>query len=215
MQKSWNRYGENNFSFDVIEVLDKNTVDYIDKKEIEWIQFYKEKTGVYNIQPGGQPKQLHIYVSPEQRRKIGEMNRQRMLGSKLSEATRKKMSESRKGKRIRTKRDSLSDEQAKNIKKMLIANIATKEIVQTLQVDYKSVNNILSNNAYSTIHVDGWDEFVKRHKREVMNKKKASAKLHESIILLHKKGFKTREIAKRLKVTSNTVCYHIKKQIPC
>lgn len=125
------------------------------------------------------------------------------------------MSESRKGKRIRTKRDTLSDEQAKSIKEMLIANVATREITEALNVDYKSVNNILSNNAYSTVYVDGWDDFVVEHKRKVANKKKASEQRHKSIMALYITGFTKKEIAGKLNISWQTVNYHIKKQIPC
>ena len=31
-------------------------------------------------------------------------------------------------------------------------------------VDYKLINNIISNNTWSTVHVDGWDEFRNNRK---------------------------------------------------
>lgn len=215
LQRSWNKYGEDKFSFEIVEVLNEDTVESIDEKEIKWIQRYKSKTGVYNIQPGGQPKQLHQYVSSEQRKRTGELNRQRMLGSKLSEETKKKMSETKKGKRIRTKRDTLSDEQAKAIKEMLIDGVSTRKITEILKVKYRSVNNILSNNAYSTVYVEGWDDFVKKHRRDIAKKKKEREELYRAIAALHTKGFSRSEIAKKLNVDWHTVDHYTKKQTSC
>lgn len=52
LQSAWNKYGEENFSFVVLEYC---SIDMLDKREIYWIDFYKtlnDKHG-YNLADGG------------------------------------------------------------------------------------------------------------------------------------------------------------------
>ena len=156
LQRAWNKYGEENFKFEVIEVLSR---EKIDNREKYWIKKYKDIGMCYSIQDGGQPKYLNQYISSEIRKRTGEKNRQRMLGSKLSEETKKKMSASRKGKRICRKTDVLNEELARKIKERLVKGITPKEIMEELEVPYKNINNILSSNSWSCVIVEGWDDF--------------------------------------------------------
>ena len=162
LQKSWNKYGKDNFQFEIVEELKDSSM--LNDREIYWIKYYRENGNCYNIQDGGQPKCLHHYISAESRKHVGEINRQRMLGTKLSEETKHKMSESRKGKRVYRHNDLLSDEQARQIKQMLVDGYSTYEIRIQLDIPYKAVNGILSSNTYSSIKVDGWNEFRQNRK---------------------------------------------------
>ena len=164
LQRAWNKYGEDNFVFEVIEILPK---DRMDEREKFWIAYYRKETGCYSIQDGGQPENLNFYISPEIRKKQGERNRERMLGKKLSEETKRKMSESRTGKRVKKKTDVITEEQAREIKKLLVEGKSTKEIQLKMNVPYRCINNILSNNAWSIVQVEGWEDFQvnrERHK---------------------------------------------------
>lgn len=69
LQRAWNKYKENNFVFEVIEILPK---EEIDEREKFWINFYRNKDGCYSIQNGGQPDNLIQYVSKEGRKAVGE-----------------------------------------------------------------------------------------------------------------------------------------------
>ena len=73
----------------MIEVVDKCDID---DREKYWIDYYRKNGECYCIQDGGQPNNLVVYVSSESRKRTGELNRQRMLGSKLTEETKAKMS---------------------------------------------------------------------------------------------------------------------------
>lgn len=94
LQKSWNRYGENNFCFKVLEIVpDKN--DLL-KREQWWINVLdvcNDRHG-YNICPtaGNMLKMKH---SEETRHKISKANK----GQKRSEETRLNISEALKGKK--------------------------------------------------------------------------------------------------------------------
>ncbi len=73
LQKSWNKYTENNFNFYILEYCD---IDSLDKKEIHWINFYNtenENYG-YNLKPGGQNggSVLSQYAKEKQRNSIKE-----------------------------------------------------------------------------------------------------------------------------------------------
>jgi len=49
-QSAWDKYGEENFKLSIIE---KCPIDDLDDREIYWINYYREKTGVYNLESGG------------------------------------------------------------------------------------------------------------------------------------------------------------------
>ena len=156
LQRAWDKYGEENFKFEVVEILSK---EEIDDREKFWIKKYKDLGMCYSIQDGGQPECLNQYISPEIRKRTGEKNRQRMLGSKLSEETKKKMSDARKGKHIDRKTNVLNEELARGIKERLVKGMTPKEIMNELGVTYKNINNILSSNTWSYVFVEGWEEF--------------------------------------------------------
>lgn len=92
LQKDWRLYGGESFIFEVLQrVSDKDDLDAL---EIKYISSYRSSDANfgYNLQPGGHSGFNNApFVSPEARKRVGEANRKRMLGSKLSEETRAKM----------------------------------------------------------------------------------------------------------------------------
>ena len=92
LQKQFNKYGEENFVFQVVEaVKDKSTLNELEKKYIK--DFDQIQKG-YNIQTGGTDIDLTKYIQSETRKRVGEKNQKRMKGRKLSEETKKRMRES-------------------------------------------------------------------------------------------------------------------------
>lgn len=162
LQKSWNKYGEDAFEFSVVEVL---PADHLDEREKYWIALQRESGRCYNIQDGGQPATIAV-LSPETRKHIGELNRQRMLGTKLSEETRTKMSASRKGRHIKKVTDQMTDEQATNAKRSLMDGASIKETAAVVGVDYKTINNLLSSDTYKHVVVPGWHEFQEQRPKK-------------------------------------------------
>ena len=205
LQNSWNKYGEDNFIYEVLEIC---APDNLDEKEKYWIKEYRKINKSYNMQDGGQPEKLNSFISPETRKEVGRKNRERMLGTKLSEETKNKMAESRKGKRIYRHNDTLTDEQAIAVKKMLVDGYSSKDITNRLNIEYKSVNKIISNNAYSTLFVEGWDEFLAKHKENALQRKQRGK---EIIRLYNEENMTVQQIAKKFGVDRNVVNYHIKK----
>lgn len=204
LQRSFNKHGSDVFEFSVIEITD---IESINNREKYWIEYYKTIGHCYNIQDGGQPERLCDYISTEARKRVGQKNRERLIGSKFSEETKKKMSESRKGKRVYRKNDSLTDAQARSIKQMLIEGISTAEIQKRLGIPYKSINMIISNDAYSTVLVDGWKDYKAKHLQEKIERNKRA----EQICELLKQGINYKEVAKQLNLVPQTVRYYDKK----
>lgn len=108
LQHAWNKYGENNFNFEIIEPCDEAIID---DKEKYYIDFYKstDKNKGFNLDSGGNLNKKH---SPETIEKI----RQAQLGEKsplyqkpLSKEHREKISKTMKGvkKSAETRRNML------------------------------------------------------------------------------------------------------------
>lgn len=205
LQNAWNKYGEDNFIFEVIEILPR---EEIDERERYWIAYYRENGGCYCIQDGGQPTNIGRYVSPEARKRVGEMNRQRMLGSKLSEKTKQKMAEIRTGKHPIRKNDLMTEDEARTVKEMLIAGYSSGDIVKTTGVPYKGINSIISNNNYAAIKVDGWDEYITNRMKSVKHRltKEQILQLVED----SKNGMSNEELAKKYNIGECSVRRHIR-----
>lgn len=95
LQHAWNKYGEENFEFQIVETVDD--ISKLNDLEMQYISEYRSNGLSYNIHDGGDGGLLlGKHLSEETKRKIGTKNREHMLGRKLSEQTKKKMSESQK-----------------------------------------------------------------------------------------------------------------------
>jgi group I intron endonuclease len=86
LQRAWNKYGENSFTFNILEQCSEDQLDDI---EIKYIQMYDTINNGYNIESGGNAQK---HLSEETKQKLREAH----IGRKASEETRQKMSESRK-----------------------------------------------------------------------------------------------------------------------
>ena len=87
LQRAWNKYGEENFTFEILELCSEDELDDI---EIKYISFYDSCNNGYNIESGGNKKKR---LSDETKQKLREAH----LGKKMSDETLQKMSESRIG----------------------------------------------------------------------------------------------------------------------
>lgn len=103
LQEDFNKYGEDSFSFNILDIADDSLSD---KMEIYYISIYetRNRENGYNIRDGGDnysiPKETKIKISETRKRKFS-------CGllipniRKISEKDRRKISERNKGKRIR------------------------------------------------------------------------------------------------------------------
>ena len=187
LQMAYNVYGDEYFSFIVIKVVDN--VDDLDALEIKYINIYRDLNHCYNIIDGGASGHRGIPLSEEQKRKIGEKNRINMTGRKASEETKIKMSKSKKGKISNVDRLTISFEQAAEIKKRLMNGDKPSKIARNMNIPYKTVNGIISNNTYQSIYVNGWDEFYKNRKTY----HRLTKEDHAEIYRLHVQDGKTKQ----------------------
>ena len=117
LQKSWNKYGQDNFSFYVVEYCN---IEQLDEKEIYYINFYKtlNRDKGYNLMSGGTFGRKYSIesrmkmseslkgheVSPESRIKISKNHadvsgkNNGMYGKHHTEEAKKRVSEANKGK---------------------------------------------------------------------------------------------------------------------
>ena len=203
LQAAWNKYGEDSFEFFIIEIV--NDIDCLDDLEIKYIQLYQEQKLSYNILGGGGGRR-GTPMSDHAKEIVGNKNRQHMIGKTHSEETKRKMSQSRKGQSYNHYKctNVLTDDLAKDIKTQLIKGIKGKEIAKSLGISYTLVNNILSNNAWSHIIVDGWEEFQENrktyHRKNISNQQKAE--IYDLYINQH---IPSKVIAKRYNCSSASV----------
>lgn len=109
LQKAWDKYGQDNFEFIIIEDCG---IDELSDREKYYIKLYKDMGLAYNIHDGGdEGYNLGKHLSEETKRKIGEKNKINGLGRKASDETKEKMSKSHTG----MKYASMSEEGKKNI----------------------------------------------------------------------------------------------------
>lgn len=93
LQNAWNKYGEENFVFDVLEFVEHK--ENLLNAEQFWIDFSNCVKIGYNINPNACSR-LGAIVSEETRKKIGDKSRGRFV----SEETKKKLSELHTGKQV-------------------------------------------------------------------------------------------------------------------
>jgi group I intron endonuclease len=208
LQRAWNKYGDDNFEFIIIKVVDDPKL--LDELEIKYISEYKDKLLSYNMLGGGGGRRGYA-MSDKTKQLIGEKNRAHMTGRKLSEETKRKISEANKAnimKNINRSTTKLNDDIAREIKQMLVDGISTNKISKQLNVEYRHINNILSNNTWKHVHVDGWDEYRAARPK----KKRKSPKEHKQIYDEYVTGkYTIQELGERYDLSSAMISKIINK----
>jgi group I intron endonuclease len=164
LQKSWVKYGEENFEFQILEKCD---VQELDEKEIYWIDFYKSNDGKYgyNYESGGHENKN---LSDETKLKISN-NHHNVSGNKnpfygkthTQESIQKFMNHPNYINRKYLGEDShfakLTLEQATFIKKFLKENNITfaeeKELASQFNVGINAIQKIKHNRTWKQIAV--------------------------------------------------------------
>jgi group I intron endonuclease len=112
LQNAWNKYGEDNFKYYILEECFE---EELNDKEKYWIKELKTHVsfGGYNISMGGSSG---------------------MLGRKHTDESRKKMSEALKGRTI-------SEETKKNMSKSMMGHVASEETKKKMSISLSGENN--------------------------------------------------------------------------
>lgn len=148
LQKAWNKYGAENFEFSVLYLRQEN--ESLNNKEIEYIKMYDATNKGYNIQSGGNVV-LCNYIPASSRKRVGEINRRRMIGSKLSDSTKLKMSKSRRG--AKNNFAKLTEEDVVKIKEMIRDGYKPKEIYPKFNITYGNFKMIRSGKTWKNVQI--------------------------------------------------------------
>ena len=113
LQRAWNKYGQENFSFEILELCSE---DMLDDMEIKYIELYDSHNNGYNIESGGN---FQKHLSQETKQKLSDMAKERfsdtsknpMYNKHHTDETKAKISASKKGK-------LLSEETKKKLSKI-------------------------------------------------------------------------------------------------
>lgn len=161
LQNAFNKYSDSSFVFEVVEVVkDKSQLD---EKEIYHISNADKK---YNILSGGGGRRGYK-MAESTKHLIGESNRKNMTGKTMTDETKAKMSASRIGQYYTSHKgtNTIDDNTAFQAKHLLVKGVSAVDVSKELNIPYRTVNNMISNNSYKHVFVDGWDEYFTRRKR--------------------------------------------------
>lgn len=151
LQKDYDDFGEDAFEFKILTVMDKK--EDMDEMEQKWISFYRDAGTCYNIQDGGHHINIGSYIPAESRKIVGEKNRQRLLGSKLPESTKKHMRESaHKGSDNRLSK--LNETDVLEIAYLIRAGKSDKQICEKFDVTRENIYHIRKGHTWS--HLTGF-----------------------------------------------------------
>ena len=129
LQRAWNKYGQENFSFEILELCSE---DMLDEIEIKYIDLYDSCNKGYNIESGGNKNKC---LSDETKQKIREVH----IGKIIPDDVRQKMSKSRTGKNNGMYGKHHSDESKRKI------SAAKKGMPGHTQTDYQKERARIAN----------------------------------------------------------------------
>ena len=102
----------------------------------------------------------------------------------------------------------LDNDTAFKIKTRLVNGENASEISKDMNIDYKLINNIISNNSWAAVYVDGWDDF--RNSRKTYHR--LTEKDHREIYRLHvEEGYTKKELAKMYNRTDKMIAKIFRK----
>ena len=103
LQHAWNKYGENSFSFSILEECEQ---EKLSEREKYWINFFGgyESPNLYNMKDGGEKGNAH---TKEVKEKISQANKGKSCvwkGKHLPEETKEKIKNAQKGRKLTPQR---------------------------------------------------------------------------------------------------------------
>lgn len=135
LQRAWNKYGKDNFKFNILELVAKEDEveilrDSLLNREQFWIDFHKcyNPQFGYNLNPKADSSIGRVFTE-EHRRKLSEAHK----GRKQTKEAKEKLSKALKGRPSKLKGVKISEEHRKNIGKSKLGFKHTPETVQKMK----------------------------------------------------------------------------------
>jgi group I intron endonuclease len=162
LQKSYNKYGEDNFYFEIIEEC---TLEELNEKEIYWISYFKSSIRLYgyNMTEGGSGT-VGMIASEETKQKIsdntrGEKNGNAIISSEIAEKIKIRLIEANGKVREVSKEFNLEDSIVQNIKSLITWSYIRTDLNEQLRNMIQDRNFISEDLArvikYSLIENEG------------------------------------------------------------
>lgn len=143
LQRAWNKYGESNFKFEIIENVSKEHLSTIEQEYLNITKLIP--MWFYNIAKEVEYTVKGIKFSDETRAKMSKIAKNR----KFSEETKRKMSISAKGKNTWTLGTPANN---RDLKIYTFKNTITDEVFVGLRVDFQNKYNLSQGNVNAVIH---------------------------------------------------------------
>lgn len=188
LQRSYNTYGADSFTFEILEYCG---IDILDEREKYWIEQYDSVNCAhgYNNEYGGN---VGKEVSERTREaKRGEKNP--MYGKTPSAETRAKMRKATLGTNT-----NLTAEQVYQMKEELLNGMTEREASQKYGITIAAVGKIRTCKNWDWVHSDINDDLIFQKEDERMF-------MHQSIRLYNSLGMSRQEIARKVGCNASTV----------
>ena len=134
LQNAWNKYGEKNFEFNIIEICD---ILDLDEKEIYWINYFNSFHNGYNLCEGGNG-QICRELSEYSKSKISKANKGKFAGNKSPRYNQKLSKEERENLSKKMKEKKWINEKNPNSKKVI--ELYSKEVFECMKIAANKYN---------------------------------------------------------------------------
>lgn len=162
LQDDFNKYGEENFSFEVVEVIDSDDIEVFKEKEKYYIKQYNAVEDGYNMSAGGDST---ARPTLQKIKDMAELNRKLNIGKTASEDARKNMraARARNSSRLKGENNSciLTKEIVFEIKNRLMQGDGVNDIAREYDVSPACISQINVGKNWKSVFVPGWNEYLK------------------------------------------------------
>lgn len=162
LQDDFNKYGEENFSFEVVEVIDSDDIEVFKEKEKYYIKQYNTIKDGYNMSAGGDSS---ARPTLQKIKDMAKLNRKLNIGKTASEDARKNMraARARNSSRLKGENNSciLTKEIVFEIKNRLMQGDGVNDIAREYDVSPACISQINVGKNWKSVFVPGWNEYLK------------------------------------------------------
>lgn len=156
LQEDFDKYGEENFSFEVVEVIEDKDIDTFKEKEKFYIEKYNSIEEGYNITAGGDST---ARPTLQKIKDMAELNRKLNTGKTASDETKERMRVARRKNSNRIHGDNksaiLTKEDVKNIKTRLMRGEGVNDLAREFNVSPGCISSINVGKNWKSVVVPG------------------------------------------------------------